>query len=128
MESSLLGATEEERMDAAYIHGLKKPCKNRGLALEVGEDGSVIIQGKKLDTISECEDYLESVSRAGWKEPVKEEKGMQKSQLTDIYTKEVAEFAIHQGEETLDENEFTADLMKEQKQKNMDYLIELGVF
>ena len=53
---------------------------------------------------------------------------MERQQLLDIYTKEVAEFAIEQQEEELLENEFTFELMKEQKQKNMDYLIEMGIF
>ena len=50
-------------MNTAYIFQLKQPCKNRGITLKNNGDGTVTMDGKKLETISECEGYMASKER-----------------------------------------------------------------
>jgi hypothetical protein len=50
-------------MNARFIFNMKKPCANRGLSFENNGDGSVTIDGKRFDTMRECEDYLEQFPR-----------------------------------------------------------------
>lgn len=57
-------------MDAGYIFNLVKPCMHRDVSLEVKED-VVYLDGNKMDTMRECDEYLEAIPRKdlepGWK-------------------------------------------------------------
>lgn len=50
-------------MDAAYIHHLKQPCKNRGVIHGGPSGDGVLLDDKQFDTMTEAEDYLESKPR-----------------------------------------------------------------
>jgi len=50
-------------VDARFIFNIKQPCKNRGLSFENNGDGSVTIDGKRFETMGDCEDYIEQFPR-----------------------------------------------------------------
>ena len=46
-----------------FIFNLKQPCKNRGIKLDVNDDGSVYLDGIRYESYMKCEDYIISQSR-----------------------------------------------------------------
>lgn len=50
-------------MDDRYIFHLKKPCEHRNVSLVNNGDGSVSLDGVRMETMKEVEDYIESKTR-----------------------------------------------------------------
>ncbi|MCP5006883.1 MAG: hypothetical protein GY941_23495 [Planctomycetes bacterium] len=50
-------------MNQAFIFTLKQPCKNRGIEIIDNKDGSIMLDGKRFETIRESEVYINRISR-----------------------------------------------------------------
>lgn len=46
-----------------FIFSLKQPCRNRGVKMVDNKDGSVSLDGTRLETAFACENYLEKCPR-----------------------------------------------------------------